>query len=51
MESFFEWNAKISEAYCLEKGISCKRKFTDEELEEAREKVRFVMQELQDFNV
>mgnify|MGYP001606694907 FL=1 len=39
-DSFSDWMAKISEAYCVLNGIACKRKFTDAELVRPMEEVR-----------
>lgn len=39
-DSFSDWTAKIAEAYCVHHRITCKRKFTDAELEEPLRRVK-----------
>lgn len=39
-DSFSDWTSKLAEAYCVENGIRCNRKFTDMELERPRQEVR-----------
>lgn len=39
-DSFSDWAAKLAEAYCVENGIQCNRRFTDAELERPRQDVR-----------
>lgn len=39
-DSFSDWTSKVAEAYCVENGIPCKRKFTDMELERPRADIR-----------
>lgn len=44
------WLAQLSEAYCVENGIECKRKFTDAELERPRQEVRQAARQLAQIN-
>lgn len=49
-DTFATEMAKIAEAYCVEQGIECRRKFTDFELEHARDEVRKAARQLAQMN-